>query len=423
MPRPGRTPSRSFGLGDQLANLARHPMPPVHPTRVGTTPILAYCAVRTSAKPSKSVISRARFAASRSDRARVGPILPRSRPRRSSPAPAPSCRRRPRRSPPARRRRAPQPRLAGAQVGKTAPCGKSSGWLRRPWRGAEGAEISPRWEAALLAFARDQDRRGAAPATKRAYGNDLRELARMGDRAAASSPASFGTVTSAAYAAALSSAGSRRPAIARKLAAVRGFLEGLVSAGADEANPAELLPTPKREQRLPRALGREQVAELLDRIPAGSPLEIRDRAMFELAYSCGLRAEEIVKLDTGSIDFDDEPVRVLRQGLEGTARARSASPRRRRLRRYLETARHALADEPRRAGAVPLAQRPAPVDLRRPAAASEVGLRARHCWPDLAACAPPFVRDAPARGGRGPALDPGAPGPLERFDDAGVHTS
>ena len=56
------------------------------------------------------------------------------------------------------------------------------------------------------------------------------------------------------------------------------------------------------------------MAELLDRIPARTPLEIRDRAMFELAYSCGLRAEEIVNLDLGSLDFEGEQVRVLGKG-------------------------------------------------------------------------------------------------------------
>ena len=56
------------------------------------------------------------------------------------------------------------------------------------------------------------------------------------------------------------------------------------------------------------------VAELLDRIPATTPLELRDRALFELAYACGLRAEELVNLDHGSIDFDAEQVRVEGKG-------------------------------------------------------------------------------------------------------------
>jgi site-specific recombinase XerD len=57
-----------------------------------------------------------------------------------------------------------------------------------------------------------------------------------------------------------------------------------------------------------------EVAALLDRIPQTSPLELRDRALFELAYACGLRAEELVTLDVSSIDFDAETVRVEGKG-------------------------------------------------------------------------------------------------------------
>ena len=81
-----------------------------------------------------------------------------------------------------------------------------------------------------------------------------------------------------------------------------------------EANPADLLASPKLPQRLPRALKPADVAALLDRIPASTPLELRDRALFELAYACGLRAEELVDLDVGSIDFDAEQVRVEGKG-------------------------------------------------------------------------------------------------------------
>jgi integrase/recombinase XerC/integrase/recombinase XerD len=150
------------------------------------------------------------------------------------------------------------------------------------------------------------------------------------------------------FAGALSGRGLAKSSIARKLAAVRSFFDGLVKAGAIEANPAELLPTPKREQRLPRALGRDQVAELLDRIPASTPLEIRDRAMFEMAYSCGLRAEEIVNLDMSAIDFEGEQIRVLGKGSKERL-APIGEPAQKALRRYLESSRHALAerrDEP-----------------------------------------------------------------------------
>src|SRR5919107_690869 len=84
--------------------------------------------------------------------------------------------------------------------------------------------------------------------------------------------------------------------------------------GFQAGNPAALLASPKPPQRLPRALKPADVAALLDRIPASTPLEIRDRALFELAYACGLRAEELVDLDVESLDFDAEQVRVEGKG-------------------------------------------------------------------------------------------------------------
>ena len=88
----------------------------------------------------------------------------------------------------------------------------------------------------------------------------------------------------------------------------------MVEHGTMAANPADLLPAPKLPQTLPRVMKPADVAELLDRIPATTPLELRDRALFELAYACGLRAEELVNLDHGSVDFDAEQVRVEGKG-------------------------------------------------------------------------------------------------------------
>src|SRR5215208_1894737 len=102
--------------------------------------------------------------------------------------------------------------------------------------------------------------------------------------------------------------------VARKLAGLRACFRVLVEHGVMEANPAELLSSPKLPQRLPRALKPADVSALLDRIPTSTPLEMRDRALFELAYACGLRAEEIVDLDLGSVDFDAEQVRVEGKG-------------------------------------------------------------------------------------------------------------
>jgi site-specific recombinase XerD len=107
------------------------------------------------------------------------------------------------------------------------------------------------------------------------------------------------------------------------------------------ANPADLVPSPKLPQTLPRTMKPADVAELLDRIPATTPLELRDRALFELAYACGLRAEELVNLDHDSIDFDAEQVRV--EGKGGRTRfVPAGEPALAAVGDYLERARKAL---------------------------------------------------------------------------------
>ncbi|MDQ3730360.1 MAG: tyrosine recombinase XerC [Actinomycetota bacterium] len=209
--------------------------------------------------------------------------------------------------------------------------------------GVEGTK-SPRWEAALLEFARDQDRRGAAVATKRAYTSDLAELAAWAS-ARGSEPGELRYRDLRGFAAKLSGRGLAKSSIGRKLAAVRAFHAHLVDVGMADANPADLLPTPKSEQRLPRTLGRDDIATLLNRIPVRTPLEARDRAMFELAYSCGLRAEEIVNLNVTSVDFESEALRVVGKG-QKTRLVPIGEPAQRSLRRYLETARHALTHGP-----------------------------------------------------------------------------
>lgn len=80
------------------------------------------------------------------------------------------------------------------------------------------------------------------------------------------------------------------------------------------ANPAELVAAPRRAAKLPRVLNADEVAALLDRIPTSTPLELRDRALFEMAYACGLRVEELVNLDLGSLDTDAEELRVEGKG-------------------------------------------------------------------------------------------------------------
>jgi len=201
-------------------------------------------------------------------------------------------------------------------------------------------EVSPAWAAALLGFRRELERRGSSRHTVRAYGGDLAELAHWATWRR-KEPGTLAYRDLRSYAAALSERGLARASVARKLAAVRSFHEHLARTGAATQNPAQLLPMPKKASRLPRVLGPDEIAALLDRIPASGPLEIRDRAMLELTYACGLRAEEIINLDTEAVDFESETLRVTGKGSK-TRIVPMGEPAQRALDRYLRTARPAL---------------------------------------------------------------------------------
>jgi integrase/recombinase XerC/integrase/recombinase XerD len=109
------------------------------------------------------------------------------------------------------------------------------------------------------------------------------------------------------------------------------------------------------------------VQSLLERIPATGPLQLRDRALFELAYASGLRAEELVSLNLDSVDFDSELVRVEGKGSK-TRLVPLGEPAQAALERYLARGRSALATAPEAAGTAPDARNPA---LDAPAAARQ----------------------------------------------------
>ena len=99
----------------------------------------------------------------------------------------------------------------------------------------------------------------------------------------------------------------------RNLSAVRAFYRYLLKAGLVSHNPAQGIVTPKTARKLPNALDVDQSAQLVE-IKEDDPLSLRDRAILELIYSCGLRLSELVKLDLSSIDYGDGIVTVTGKG-------------------------------------------------------------------------------------------------------------
>ena len=107
--------------------------------------------------------------------------------------------------------------------------------------------------------------------------------------------------------------------IGRKLAAVRSFVKFLVKRGIFEFNAARLIKTPKAEKRLPNVVSERTMAIVLERSSGDRPLapdELRDRAVLELLYSCGLRRSELCGIDVHDLDFAARTVRVLGKGMK-----------------------------------------------------------------------------------------------------------
>src|SRR5918992_3578999 len=108
--------------------------------------------------------------------------------------------------------------------------------------------------------------------------------------------------------------GNARSSAARKLAALRTFARYLRREGILEGDPAALVGTPKREQRLPAHLGEAEVSTLLEMPDVADPLGRRDRAILELFYASGLRLSELVGLDVEDVNLNGRVIRVLGKG-------------------------------------------------------------------------------------------------------------
>lgn len=160
---------------------------------------------------------------------------------------------------------------------------------------------------------------GASPHTRRAYAADLGQFAAFleGRAREAERPVRLEAVdglTIRAFVASRLKAGDARRTVARKLAAVRGLFRFCCREGFLKANPARVVPSPRGPQRLPRYLTVDEAAQLLSG-PAGTkPEALRDSALFELAYSSGLRVGELAGLDPQALDLEEGLVRVLGKG-------------------------------------------------------------------------------------------------------------
>ena len=157
--------------------------------------------------------------------------------------------------------------------------------------------------------------RGLSPHTLEAYRRDLEQLSAfvIHERGETATAAVVDHLLLRRYLA-RRSAHDRKSTVGRKLAAIRSFFRYLVRRGELARNPAELIATPKKENRLPFHLDIDQVTSLVE-APSGDVAYVaRDRAVLELLYSSGLRVSELTGLDLGDVDRAAGMVRVMGKG-------------------------------------------------------------------------------------------------------------
>ena len=130
--------------------------------------------------------------------------------------------------------------------------------------------------------------------------------------------------------------------LAKAISCLRSFFRFAAGEGIRPDNPADILESPKRRLSLPETMDRETIERLLGVIGTDSPLGLRDRALFEMIYSSGLRISEASGMNVQDVDFKEGVIRV--RGKGSKERLAVFGPEASMwLKRYMEEARPVLA--------------------------------------------------------------------------------
>ncbi|MCS6831267.1 MAG: tyrosine-type recombinase/integrase, partial [bacterium] len=152
--------------------------------------------------------------------------------------------------------------------------------------------------------------RGASAHTQDAYSRDLRQLAHFAQRRGYSLHEMLGENGLLAFAQYLRQQGLAEVSVERKLCAARAFARFLRQDGVLPEETTAPVSTFRIPRKLPNALSRQEVENLLAQPDTRTPIGLRDRAMLELAYAAGLRVSEIVGLRLQDVDLHEGFVRV-----------------------------------------------------------------------------------------------------------------
>jgi integrase/recombinase XerD len=160
--------------------------------------------------------------------------------------------------------------------------------------------------------------RGLSRNTLEAYRTDLQQYGEFLERRGIA-PLEVMPVDLAAFVTELADGLAERPAVApatlqRKIACLRSFYRHLRRDGTLDRDPTSQLRAPRSRARLPKVLSRDEVVRLLQQPRGTSLAAIRDRALLETMYACGLRASEAISLELSQLDLEAGIVRARGKG-------------------------------------------------------------------------------------------------------------
>lgn len=156
--------------------------------------------------------------------------------------------------------------------------------------------------------------RGLSEKTCIAYGGDLRFFAAYLKRRKIENAADVTRDDIVDFLANEREQGMKGSTRARRTAAIRMFFRYLKERRLIPTNPSDLMDAPKKALALPRVLSEAEVFAMLDEVNGDGPVPLRDRAMLEVMYGCGLRVSELCALKNDDIVADGELLRIFGKG-------------------------------------------------------------------------------------------------------------
>ena len=156
--------------------------------------------------------------------------------------------------------------------------------------------------------------RSMAENTCAAYARDLRFFSQYLKKRGLSAAGDVKREDIAGFLGEQRSEGRKSTTRARRATAIKVFFKFMRERRFVAKNPAELLEPPKKAKALPRVLSEEETFRMLDKVDGTDPRDLRDRAMLEVMYGCGLRVSELCAMKTEDIIADGELLRVIGKG-------------------------------------------------------------------------------------------------------------